>query len=264
MLRNPDSISNTPHVCIQEDLCIMYEELKQAIVAACRIISQKNLARLSWCSVSAVDRDHSVMAISPEGMDPDTLTADKIAVIGLDNQKQSEGESAPAKDLQVHLQLYKKFPQIQSIAKVQSKWLTATAQAGNRIPPLGVLQADLLSGEVFCTRELSVKEIEKHYKKNLALTAVEALSQQRVYEDGAVLVRSHGPYVWAPTPADAVELSEKLEDICELNAMTKIVSDSEICYIPFALSRKRFSGTHQVPQVDTAIVAMFNDRENNK
>ena len=239
----------------------MYEELKQSIIAACQKILQTNLARLSWCSVSAVDREHSVMAISPDDLDPDTLTPDKIAVISLDDQKQLEGESAPAKDQQVHLQLYENFHQIQSVAKVQSKWLTATAQAGNRIPPLGVLQADLFFGEVFCTRELRVKEIEKHYKRNLALSVVETLKQQRVYEDGAVLVRSHGPYVWAQTPIEAVNLSAKLEDICELNAMTKIVSDSETCYIPFALSRKRFFGTHQAPELNPLMVAMFKKGE---
>ena len=56
--------------------------------------------------------------------------------------KMIEGLHAPSSDLFTHLEIYKAFADVKSVAHTHSKWATVFAQAGKSIPNLGTTHAD--------------------------------------------------------------------------------------------------------------------------
>lgn len=83
-----------------------------------------------------------------------------MVVVSLETGKVVEGGYKPSSDLDTHLELYRKYPQIGGVAHTHSTNAVAFAQAGMDIPALGTTHADCFYGDIPCTRELTKEEVE--------------------------------------------------------------------------------------------------------
>ena len=138
----------------------MLEEIKQRVLEANLELVKKGLVIYTWGNVSEIDRDKGLVVIKPSGVDYAFLKADDMVVVSLETGKVVEGGYKPSSDLDTHLELYRKYPQIGGVAHTHSTNAVAFAQAGMDIPALGTTHADCFYGDIPCTRELTKEEVE--------------------------------------------------------------------------------------------------------
>ena len=106
----------------------MFEQIREEVLKANLMLKKYGLVTLTWGNVSAITPDRKYVVIKPSGADYDEMTAEMMVVTDL-NGKVVEGELNPSSDLDTHLELYRNFPEINSVVHTHSRWATATAQA---------------------------------------------------------------------------------------------------------------------------------------
>jgi L-ribulose-5-phosphate 4-epimerase len=207
-------------------------ELRAQVAEANIAIHQAGLVTLSFGNVSGVDRDAGVLVIKPSGVPYDTLTADDMVVVSLDDGRSVDGFLRPSTDTPTHRLLYRELAGISGVVHTHSPAASAWAQAGRPIPCLGTTHADYFRGDVPVTRPMRPAEIAGDYEWETGRLMVETLREGgRTPEDApAVLVASHGPFAWGRSPAAAVEAAIALEAIALLALRTLQIeaSTSEI------------------------------------
>lgn len=236
----------------------MSASLKLSISEASRLLYRENLLKTKWWSITAIDREHDLIASSPADFRGGILEPADVVILSISELTQLEGSYQPAYDFLAHLELYQAYPQINAIVRTQSKWATVLAMSGRIIPPMGVMHSDLFYGEIPCTKKLSDAKILTDYMKNLGISMVTTLSRRRVYPTGAILVNQHGPYTWGNTALEAAELAVALEDICAVNSYTRLITSKPPRYLPLSLNNARFFAGHEQPVMDQDIIELYN------
>jgi L-ribulose-5-phosphate 4-epimerase len=179
---------------------------------------------MTWGNVSGIDRESGLMVIKPSGVSYDRMTAADMVVTDLDGNVM-EGTLNPSTDAPTHRALYRAFPGAGGIVHTHSTWATAWAQACRPVPCLGTTHADHFYGAVPVTRKLTEKETADDYEYNTGLIIAEALKGSDPMSMPAVLVASHGPFIWGATPADAVHNAVVLEEVARMAAISATLAD---------------------------------------
>lgn len=222
----------------------MLETLKEAVCGANRLLPAYGLVCLTWGNVSAVDRKRDIVVIKPSGQPYEGMTPKDMVSVHLQTGQVVEGTRRPSVDTEIHLELYRTFPQISSIAHTHSKWATIWAQAGESIPALGTTHADEFLGDVPCTREMRPDEIQTDYEQNTGRVIAETLQRREVFSSGAILARNHGPFVWGKTPQEAVETAVALEEVADMAWHTALLCGGAPLRIADELLNKHFYRKH--------------------
>lgn len=196
----------------------MLEALKEAVFKANLELPERGLIKYTWGNVSAFDPESGYFVIKPSGVDYDTMTADDMVVLDLDNNV-IEGDLRPSSDTPTHAVIYKNFPDIRSIVHTHSPWATIWAQAGLDVPAMGTTHADTFYGTVPCARFLTQEEIETAYEHNTGELIVNTFKERNLDPMAipAILLHGHGPFTWGKTPDEAVMNSVVLEEVCRMN-----------------------------------------------
>lgn len=222
----------------------MYEALRESVCRANRMLPSYGLVYMTWGNVSAVDREQGVMLIKPSGLPYDEMRPEDIVAVSLTDGQVVEGDRRPSVDADIHLELYRAFPQISSIVHTHSRWATIWAQAGMAIPALGTTHADEFLGDIPCTRAMRPEEIQTDYERNTGRVMTEALRQREVFSSGSILVQSHGPFAWGETPKKAVEVAVMLEETANMAWHTTLLCGHTVPSISEELQNKHFFRKH--------------------
>ncbi len=191
----------------------MLEQLKKEVFEANMLLPKYGLITFTWGNVSGVDRAQGLMVIKPSGVEYDTMTADDMVVVDLASGEVKEGRYKPSSDTTTHMELYRQFPDIGGVVHTHSRWATTFAQSGRGIPPLGTTHADYFYGEIPCTRKMTPAEIAGEYEWETGKVIVETFAGKDPNAVPAVLVYSHGPFVWGTDAHNAVHNAVVLEEI---------------------------------------------------
>jgi len=191
----------------------MLEELKQQVYDANLLLPKHGLITLTWGNVSAIDRQSGLVVIKPSGVEYDEMRTEDMVVVELCSGKKVEGSMNPSSDTATHIELYRAFADIGSVVHTHSRWATIFAQGGMAIPPLGTTHGDYFYGEVPCTRKMSAQEIAGDYEKETGTVIIESFKSINPSDVPAVLVHSHGPFVWGASPVKAVQNAVVLEEV---------------------------------------------------
>ena len=194
------------------------EGLRSDVLQANLALPRHRLVALTWGNVSGIDRERGVVAIKPSGVSYEAMGVRDIVLLDLDGNVLGGGR--PSTDTPTHLELYRALPDIGGIVHTHSTWATAWAQAQRELPILGTTHADMAPGPVPLTRALTAAEIQEDYEGATGRVIVEAIAGRSSAEVPAVLVRGHGPFCWASTPAKAVETAVTLEEVARLALLT--------------------------------------------
>ena len=221
----------------------MLEQLKAEVCQANLDLVQEGLVIQTWGNVSGIDRKRGLVVIKPSGVPYDAMKPRHMVVVALDTGKVVAGNLRPSSDTPTHLALYRAFKDIGGVVHTHSLYATAFAQARRAIPCLGTTHADHFHGPVPCTRDLTAKEIQGDYELNTGHVIVERLRRLKPAGVSAVLVASHGPFVWGPTVAKAVENAVVLEHIAQLASETLRANPRAFSLSP-ALLDKHFFRKH--------------------
>jgi L-ribulose-5-phosphate 4-epimerase len=199
------------------------QSLREDVLAANLALPANGLVKLTWGNVSGVDREREVMAIKASGVEYERMTAQDVVLVELTTGEMVDGERRPSTDTPTHRALYTAFESIGGIVHTHSTWATAWAQAEQEIPLLGTTHADLMAEPVPLTRALTPAEVRRDYEGETGTVLIELIGD-RVDEIPGALVRGHGPFCWAATPAAAVERAVTLEEVARLALLTRLVN----------------------------------------
>jgi L-ribulose-5-phosphate 4-epimerase len=220
-------------------------DLRARVVRANLAIQAAGLVTLSFGNASAVDRERGVLLIKPSGVPYDELTPHSVVLVALDDGRVVEGTLRPSTDTPTHRFLYREFPEIGGIVHTHSLSATAWAQAGRAIPCLGTTHADFFRGTVPVSRPLRPDEIAGEYEWETGRVIVETLAGEgrRPGDAPAVLVGSHGPFTWGPSPEAAVETAIALEMVAAM-AFRTLAIDTDATEIAEDLLARHFDRKH--------------------
>lgn len=222
-----------------------FDQLREAVAAANRAIDRAGLVALSFGNASGVDRDAGVLLIKPSGLRCADVQPHDLVAVALEGGAVVEGSLRPSSDTPTHRHLYLEFPGIGGVIHTHSTSAAAWAQAGRPIPALGTTHADYFRGPVLVSRPMHPAEVDGEYEWETGRVIVETIRDHgRTAEDSpAVLVRSHGPFAWGPTPAAAVENAIALEEIATIAWRTMAIDPSAPA-ISAELLRRHFDRKH--------------------
>lgn len=219
-----------------------YKSIREDCCDANRALPELGIVDLTFGNVSVIDRDAGVFAIKPSGVDYAELKPKDMVIVDMDGNV-VEGEYRPSSDTSTHRRLFQAFEQIGAVVHTHSRNAVAFAQAGVPIPCMGTTHADYFYGSVPVTREMTPEEIGKDYEWETGNVIVECFRELDPGAISAVLVRSHGPFVWGPNGKKAVENAFVLEIIAEMTQKS-IALNSNAGSIPQALHDKHYLRKH--------------------
>ena len=222
----------------------MLKELKKQVYLANMEIYKRGLVLYTWGNVSAIDREKQVIAIKPSGVPYEDLKPEYMVLIDIKGNI-VEGDYNPSSDTKTHLVLYDKFSSIGAVVHNHSCYSTIFAQAQKDIPCLGTTHADHFYGEIPVTDMISDEHIKKDYETetgNLIVRTflVEKIDPERIQ---AVLVASHGPFIWGKDIGSAVKNAVALEEIAKIALFTKLLNPN-ITQIKQTLLDKHYLRKH--------------------
>ncbi|QJB71151.1 L-ribulose-5-phosphate 4-epimerase [Mycoplasma sp. 1654_15] len=203
------------------------KKLKQEVYEANMLLYKYKLAIHTWGNVSAISEDRKFMAIKPSGISYETMTAEDMVLVDLENNLLENKGINPSSDTPTHTLLYKQDSRIKAIVHTHSPYAVAWAQSGFDIPCLGTTHADNFFGSVPCARELTDEEINSKYEHNTGKVIIEHFLENKIdfIATPACLVKEHGPFVWsAKSATDAVNLALTLEEIAKIALFTNQIN----------------------------------------
>jgi|TARA_R110000824_G_scaffold101327_3_gene240704 L-ribulose-5-phosphate 4-epimerase len=197
---------------------------KKEVLEANRWMVNKGLVSMTWGNLSYCDRNTNRVYIKPSGVDLNLLNEKDISCVDL-NGVLISGKS-PSVDLPTHLEIYKSFMGICSIAHTHSKYATIFAQSQKSIPCLGTTHADYFFGEIPCIAYPTTEEVVKNYEKYTGAAIIKFYKMQDIgYNDiPACLLAGHGPFVWGNTVDKAIEHAYVLELVAEMAYKTLLLN----------------------------------------
>jgi L-ribulose-5-phosphate 4-epimerase len=219
-----------------------FDDLKISVYESNLALVKHGLVLFTFGNVSGLDRQHSVIAIKPSGVDYARLKPEDMVVLDLDGQV-VEGTLRPSSDTKTHLVLYKQFPEIGGVVHTHSTHAVAWAQAGKPIPILGTTHADHLHVDVPCTTLMSDVLIQGDYEESTGLQILESFKGLSPREVEMVLVAGHGPFTWGKTPEKAVYNAVVLEELAAMALLTLQINPQTARLKP-ALVEKHFNRKH--------------------
>ncbi|MCK4401392.1 L-ribulose-5-phosphate 4-epimerase [bacterium] len=203
----------------------MFKELKKQVYLANMEIYKRGLVLYTWGNVSAIDREKQVIAIKPSGVPYEDLKPEYMVLIDIKGNI-VEGNYNPSSDTKTHLVLYNKFLSIGAVVHNHSCYSTIFAQARKNIPCLGTTHADQFYGEIPVTDMISDEHIKKDYETETGNLIVRIFLEKKIdpKKMQAVLVASHGPFIWGKNIDGAVKNAVALEEIAKTALFTSALN----------------------------------------
>lgn len=198
----------------------MIDKLKAKVCKANLDLVRKGLVIETWGNASGIDRERGLVVIKPSGVSYDGLKPKHMVVISLTTGKVVGGRLKPSSDTPTHLALYRAFKGVGGIVHTHSLYAAAWAQACKSLPAYGTTQADYWHGEVPVTRRLTASETKGDYEANTGAVIVETFKKLDTMQHPAVLVASHGPFIWGKTVQEAVHHAGVLEFLAQMASET--------------------------------------------
>lgn len=177
--------------------------LQQQVVDAAKNMARDGLSSGSFGNVSAVDREHNLLAITPSGVLYDSMQPEDICLLRLDGSM-VEGVSnryKPSSELPMHCAVYAARPDCNAIMHTHSAYCTAYASSGKTLGPVIGEMGMIAPGNI---------PLVAYYQPGsdmLAQKTAEALK-----EANGCLLANHGAVAVSDTMERAYMLAQILED----------------------------------------------------
>lgn len=194
----------------------MLEQLKDEVCRANKSLEKNNLTIFSEGNVSAISEDRKYVVIKPSGVSYEKMRLEDMVILDLKGNI-VDGKLKPSSDTPTHLEIYRKFQKIKSIIHTHSPYATIFAQLKEEIPCLGTTHADCFHGNIPVTRDLKEEEVKDEYELNTGKIICETIRENVP----AVLVASHGPFIFGETIKEAINNSVVLEKVAMMAIHSK-------------------------------------------
>lgn len=202
-----------------------------------RRIQKEGLAKLSWGNYSCIDRTEGLVYIKPSGVNLFDISETDIAVVDLENLQLSGMKKSV--DTQIHLSLYKKLQNVNSVCHTHSTYATAYSQSGKNIEMYGTTHADFAIDVIRNLQSpLDIYEQGKDHEKFLGNFIASKIEDR---DNCAILVKHHGPFFWSKS-YDAVDVAIAIEEIAKMAFLTELLGSKD--RIPVEISNFHWDRKH--------------------
>ena len=135
----------------------------------------------------------------------------------------------PSVDTPLHLEIYKSFPEINSVIHTHSKYATSWAQANLSIPILGTTHADYFLGSIPLARNLEEKELN-NYEENIGRSVVDFYQSNKInpLNMPAILLPGHGVLCFSDNIKRTLEAAIVVEEIAEIAFNTMMLNPEKV------------------------------------
>ena len=208
----------------------MLEQLKKDVLEANLELPKYGLVTFTWGNVSGYDPESGLVVIKPSGVSYDGMTAEDMVVVDLEG-KVVEGTKKPSSDTPTHLALYRAWPGVRGVVHTHSRNATTYAQACLDIVAGGTTHGDYFYGDIPCTRYMTPEEIAGDYELETGNVIIETFQKRGIepLQIPAVLVRSHGPFTWGTSPAEALHTAVVLEELAYMAMHSQLLIGDAPC-----------------------------------
>ncbi len=178
--------------------------------------------------------------IKPSGVNLKKTNYKDYPIVSIKKKKYNY-KLKPSVDTNFHLEIYKKFKNINSIVHTHSKYATIWAQACKSIPNKGTTHSDYWLNDIPVTKKLTKKQIEKDYEKNIGKEIVNVLTKD--FTNG-LLIANHGVITFGKNIEEAILYAERLEYIAEMAFKTDALTRNKKNLISKYLMNKHYYRKH--------------------
>lgn len=185
---------------------IAYEQVRQEIVKMGNKIATTGLVMGTWGNISARIPGENLMAITPSGVDYETIQPGDIPILDFDGNV-VDGDLIPSIEWHLHLEIYKARPEINGVIHTHSTFCTAMAIARKPIPGACEDMVQIVGGDV------RVADYVLPGTHELGLAAVKAMEGRN-----AVILANHGLVGAAGTLKEAYKIVNVVEKSAQATA----------------------------------------------
>lgn len=214
----------------------MLEDLKKQLWEGYTDLSKKQIFSLKKGSISMIHRSSENIVIMPKEANfqlEDICVVDKNGIL-------IEGKE-PASDCETHIELYKMYPEIESILFSQSGFTMIWAQMKERIRPFSTFHAEYFRGEILCAEVLDKMVRNNNFYVGVANAIKETMNARSTFDMPGILVAQHGAYVWGKDLKHTINVLMALEEIAKSAWHMVSVSGLNVTQIPFWLLESKFA-----------------------
>jgi L-ribulose-5-phosphate 4-epimerase len=151
-------------------------------------------------NASGIDRAGNRIVIKPSGVEYAALCPEDMAVVDATSGAHLGGKK-PSVDLRHHVLLYQKDVQLGGVIHTHSNYATAFAAVGRAIPCVLTAIADEFGAEIPCAPYAD--NVDDH---------IAGMIMQHRGRGPAILLRHHGVFTFAGSPAAALKAAIMVED----------------------------------------------------
>jgi L-fuculose-phosphate aldolase len=178
--------------------------LREALIATARAMRPAGLNRGTAGNVSV--RCGDGFLITPTGMTYDSLCADDLPLMAIDNSNQGHytGQRKPSSEWRFHRDLYASRPEVGAVLHAHSPFAVSLACLRRDIPPFHYMIARFGGDTLRCA------DYAIFGSNSLSTAALAAMKDRR-----GCLLANHGQLVAARNLSEALALAIELEELCE-------------------------------------------------
>jgi|TARA_B100001964_G_scaffold242926_1_gene319273 L-ribulose-5-phosphate 4-epimerase len=182
--------------------------------------------------------------IKPSGVNLKLIKSSDISIVNIKNKKILSGEK-PSVDLDIHLAIYNKYKNINSIIHTHSLYATSWAQSGRSIPCYGTTHADYYPKEIPVTNLLKKENIKKNYETEIGKSVLNKLKIMKInpIDIPGILIANHGVLSWGESPRETIKNAIAIEFIAQLAFNSEILNKA-IKKLPKNLHNKHYYRKH--------------------
>ena len=168
-------------------------------------LNSTNLSPLRSGNISlrGKEDDKEGYLITPSGKKYETLKAEDIVFMGLNEELKVTSNQNPSSEWRFHRDIYLNKKEAQAIVHAHSPHATAVSSHGKTIPPFHYMIA-LAGGE-----DIKCADYATFGTEELSNNVIKALEKR-----SACLMSNHGQVAFGKNLEDAFELAQEVENIC--------------------------------------------------
>ncbi len=195
---------------------MLLQQERESVVEYCKKLATHSLTKGTGGNISALNREETLFAISPSGMDYFSMQPEDVVVLDLDG-KIVDGARTPSSEMDMHRLLYADREDINAVVHAHSTFATTLACLHWSLPALHYLIGFAGGDEVRCVPYAPFGSPE------LAESARDGMKDRY-----AVLLGNHGLLAAGPNMQYAFNAAEEIEFVCELHWRAKSVGNPVI------------------------------------
>lgn len=186
------------------------ENERQQVIRYCQELTKRNLVKGTGGNISIYNPQEQLFAISPSGMEYETLRPEDIVVMDLQGEV-VEGERKPSSEYEMHRLLYENREDIQAVVHTHSTFATVLGTLREGLPAVNYLIA-MAGPDVRCARYAS------YGTRELAENALKAMEDRK-----AVILANHGLTAGGSSIEEAFQIAEQIEQCAEVFVRTRAI-----------------------------------------